>query len=349
MSSRLTQEFIQELAPLLGSLARMIARGSDLSNDQLQIILEGAGLETELDALAELVRWGRLLVRVREHPSAQVREAVVEALFLRGLPEATVLLAIDTVAATAHQIPTESTIGDDGKSKHHGLRLAVDMATLNFGVLPVDSPGILSLMVLGGPGHVAVESDQLTVRPMQFGPEDTQVQVEVRPLVGSVLWTSIKLITAAETLEVPVVAEWHLQRTVEGNTSGPALICHTGLVVAADGSGSHRPMIDAVAAVAPAHSPSGERKTSMCFGHYLYIATLDAQEANAQLALAIDYILRKSPTVGFNPDICFKAERVTIIGTPAESLLDSLTEKNIPVAQISGDLVALRHELEALL
>lgn len=94
--------------------------------------------------------------------------------------------------------------------------------------------------------------------------------------------------------------------------------------------------------------PAAGAKPSARFGHYLFVSTLDTGTADAQLALAVDYILRKAPTVGFNPDICAKSERVTIIGTPSDALLASLTEKKIPVTRVSGNLETLRNELEAL-
>ncbi len=94
--------------------------------------------------------------------------------------------------------------------------------------------------------------------------------------------------------------------------------------------------------------PATGTRPSTRFGHYLFLATSDAKVADSQLTLAVDYILRKSPTVGFNPDICIKAERVTIIGAPPDALLRSLAENKVPVTQVSGNLETLSTELEAL-
>ncbi len=104
MTSRLSSEALNQLTPLLGSLARLVARGSQVSEAQLRTLLLGADLESEPAALEELKRWGRLLTALREQPSEENRHATVEALMLRGLPEAPVLLAVDTVAKPAFDI-----------------------------------------------------------------------------------------------------------------------------------------------------------------------------------------------------------------------------------------------------
>jgi hypothetical protein len=83
-------------------------------------------------------------------------------------------------------------------------------------------------------------------------------------------------------------------------------------------------------------------------GHYLFINNQDTNTSAAQLALALDYVLRKSSAVGFTAVACTRAEHVTIIGAPDGALVQTLREKNIPFQQVSGDLEKLRAELEAL-
>jgi hypothetical protein len=54
MTSRLSSEALNQLTPLLGSLARLVARGSQVSEAQLRTLLLGADLESEPAALEEL-------------------------------------------------------------------------------------------------------------------------------------------------------------------------------------------------------------------------------------------------------------------------------------------------------
>lgn len=102
MISRLSSGVLEQLVPLLGGLARLVAQSSSLSDVQLKTLLLGAGLENDTVALEELKRWARLLAALHERP-AELREATMEALMLRGLPEAPVLLAVATVATGAGQ------------------------------------------------------------------------------------------------------------------------------------------------------------------------------------------------------------------------------------------------------
>lgn len=95
----------------------------------------------------------------------------------------------------------------------------------------------------GGPGQVVVDSDQVRVTPQQFGAGVTRIRVEVKPLAsGGALWTTLKLLTAGETLEVPVVAQW-IPPTVS--------IPPGALVVAPDGSGNLRSLEEAVQQARP--------------------------------------------------------------------------------------------------
>jgi len=98
MTSRLSSDKLTEMTPLLGSLARLIARGTTVDTRQLQMLLTAADLETHPDALQELRRWAHLLQRVYESSDGTLRHAAVEGLMLRGLPEAPALLAVATVA-----------------------------------------------------------------------------------------------------------------------------------------------------------------------------------------------------------------------------------------------------------
>jgi len=238
MTSRLSSDQLGQLTPLLGSLARLVFSGSQLSESELHTLLLGADLETEPSALQELQRWGRLLTALRDQPSGELRRATVEALMLRGLPEAPVLLAVDTVsskleAATSQAPPSQS------------QQLTASVASLDFGALPPGQVAMGEFEVQGGPGQIVVESEQVQVTPLQFGAETTRVRVEAKPSSGGLLWTSLKLVTAGETVEVPVVAQW--EDSPATAVAGPT----DALVVEPGGGGTHRTLAEALSDAEP--------------------------------------------------------------------------------------------------
>ena len=94
MTSRLSRDMLEQLTPLLGSLARIVASDSDLSESELEMLLIGGGLKPDSAVVEELERWGRVLMALRQEPSDHLRRAAVEGLKLRGLPEAPVSLAV---------------------------------------------------------------------------------------------------------------------------------------------------------------------------------------------------------------------------------------------------------------
>ena len=240
MTYRLSSEVLNQLIPLLGSLAKLVARGSRVSEDQLRTLLLGVDLESDPAALEELKRWSQLLTALREQPSEDNRHATVEALMLRGLPEAPVLLAVDTVVRNEESPPPP---------KH--LRVSVER--LDLGVLPLGQGATAEFEVQGGPGQVVVDSDQVRVTPQQFGAGVTRIRVEVKPLAsGGALWTTLKLLTASETLEVPVVAQWIPPLPPSIEPVPPTVPIPPGaLVVAPDGSGNLRSLEEAVQQARP--------------------------------------------------------------------------------------------------
>jgi len=142
------------MTPLLGSLARLIARGTAISNEQLELLLTAADLEANPDALHELQRWARLLQSLYDSPGEALRHTVVEGLMLRGLPEAPVLLAVSTVAEQARAtLPTPSSLQTGG--------LSVSVSSLDLGTLRPGQAASGEFEVQGGSGHIVVESDQL--------------------------------------------------------------------------------------------------------------------------------------------------------------------------------------------
>jgi hypothetical protein len=197
MASQLSSDQLAQITPLLGSLARLIARDTTLSDDQLELLIEASDLPENPAAQSELRRWAHLLQRVASTSNEKVRHAVVEALLLRGLPEATVLLAVETIAGRGETPPTIP----------EARPLVVQPARLEW-TMQGGQAAVGELEIQGGPGQVVVESDHVQVTPQQFGPEPTQLHVSVRPLSEGMVWTSIKLLTADQTRDIPVVAQW---------------------------------------------------------------------------------------------------------------------------------------------
>ena len=210
MGSHLSSEHLAQLTPLLGSLARLVAGGSQLSEREIRTLLLGVDLAADPEALSELRLWGTLLHDLQQAPDATQRHATVEALLLRGLPEAPVLLAVATVADSGTTPTPPPTVGTT-VSPHPPTaptRLHASVTQLDFGTLQPGQTTTLEFAVQGGPGHVHVESDHVQVAPMQFGVGTTQLRVGIKPLASGLLFTSVKLVTARETLELPIMAQW---------------------------------------------------------------------------------------------------------------------------------------------
>ncbi len=202
MTSQLSSDQIAQLTPLLGSLARLIGRGLEPGEAELATLVQAAGLTPEPALTQELQLWANLLRGLRGGSSEMARVTAAEALTLRGLPEAPVLLSVDTVSGStsAARVTPAAPLAVP--------RLDISVASLDFGTLAAGQGGVREFEVQGGPGQVVVDSDQVRVTPSQFGAEPTCLRVEVRAGGGSLLWTPLRLVTAGETMEVPVLAQW---------------------------------------------------------------------------------------------------------------------------------------------
>ena len=60
----------------------------------------------------------------------------------------------------------------------------------------------------GGPGYITSESDHLSVTPIHFNAETTQIRVEAKSLSATAMWTELTLSTSMESVKIPVVAQW---------------------------------------------------------------------------------------------------------------------------------------------
>ena len=196
MTEPLSPDRLEQMLPTLRHLAEMVAKSGGLSRKSLQVLLMGSGLDNDW-TMDELERWVKILVAAKEAADTTERELAQRALMLRGIPEAAAMLAVSIAA----EVDREQTVS---RPRH----LTASVERLDLGVLPPGQGAATEFEVQGGPGQVVVESDQVRVTPQQFGPGPTRIRVEVKPLAAGVLWTTLKLVTAGETLEVPVVAQW---------------------------------------------------------------------------------------------------------------------------------------------
>ncbi|MCL4488654.1 MAG: branched-chain amino acid ABC transporter substrate-binding protein [Chloroflexi bacterium] len=214
MSSRLSSDRVRELAPLLGSIARLIAHGGSVTREQLQVLLEAGDIGKSARVLEELERWAKLLRKVSKSPNRSVREAVVEGLLLRGLPEATVLLAIATVTGGE-----PSSVEPPNETNEVGLTASV--STLDFGLLGSGETATKEFEVRGGPGEITSGTDQFDIKPRRFRSKATRIQVTAKPLSSGVAMDTLNLITKGQTVAVSVIAQWQEAGQPEPETSRP--------------------------------------------------------------------------------------------------------------------------------
>jgi parallel beta-helix repeat protein len=242
LTSKLTSDQVAQLAPLLGSVARIVATGSPLTDSKLNVLLMAADAAGDSAALDELNLWAKLLVGLREQGGDELRHVTVEALLLRGLPEATVLLSVAKVVEGAmpeSQLPDDTKVGV-ASAPASSTRLLASVTNLDFGMLEPRQIGIAEFDVQGGPGQVFAESDNLEVTPAQLGSASTRVRVQAKPVEGGVLWSSLKLVTAAETVELPVLAQWRNETAGHGVRPNELMVDPTG-------GGTHKTLAEALA------------------------------------------------------------------------------------------------------
>jgi parallel beta-helix repeat protein len=239
MATTLLPDELERVTPVLGSLARLLARGLEPGEAEFRALLLGAGLVPEPVLLAELRRWTTLLAQAREEATELTLGAIVEALMLRGLPEASAALAVATVTAAV--------AGAEKRSQpREAPALATSVNSLDFGVLAPGQVAQGAIEVRGGPGRVVSENSQVRVRPQQFGADSTRLFIELEPLTSGLVWSAINLVTPRETLEIPVLARWEEPQPSQGHAEP-----RPTLIVAPDGSGTHRSLAEALKSAAP--------------------------------------------------------------------------------------------------
>lgn len=187
MSIQPPRDLPQRLEPLLGAIARLIAKGVPVTGDALRTLLLGVTLDGHPEAGKELERWSNLLSRLRLAPSSANRYATEEALRHRGLGQASVVLAIATVAP--------------------GPELKASKSVLNFGVLKPGAVATQEVEVWGSAGEVVTASDYLSVTPRRFGVGRTRLRVQLQGVAGATIYTQLELVSTDGKLILPVIAE----------------------------------------------------------------------------------------------------------------------------------------------
>jgi parallel beta-helix repeat protein len=256
MTSRLPDEVVNQLVHLLGSLARGVAKGMRLGEEQLRLLLQSVFPEPVPSLVEEMELWQNLLFTVREQPTEENRFIVAEALKIRGVPPAPIQLALDTLCRNSPSPFTTTS----------APQLNTVIRALHLRHLPPGQEVVLELEVQGASGRVEVDSDFVLVSPAQFSAEGTVIEVRVKPLPEGMLTPTLRLITEDESLELPLLVEWEravehvppshpepLDSSSEASPSAPQpqALQRRELTVALDGSGQFTRLEEAVQAAAP--------------------------------------------------------------------------------------------------
>jgi len=256
MTSRLPDEVVNQLVHLLGSLARGVAKGMRLGEEQLRLLLQSVFPEPVPSLVEEMELWQNLLFTVQEQPTEENRFIVAEALKIRGVPPAPIQLALDTLCRNSPSPFTTTS----------APQLNTVIRALHLRHLPPGQEVVLELEVQGASGRLEVDSDFVLVSPAQFSAEGTFIEVRVKPLPEGMLTPTLRLITEDESLELPLLVEWEravehvppshpepLDSSSEASPSAPQpqALQRRELTVALDGSGQFTRLEEAVQAAAP--------------------------------------------------------------------------------------------------
>ncbi len=194
------------LARALPALARLTARHRDVPDDEVAAALGAGDHDPSLfDAARRLTA---ALAALRRGVEA-ARQIAVESLVLSGLPEAAVLEAVETIAGSS--------------APDQAQPLSCTVERLDLGTLALDQPARTTFELTGGPGRLVVDSGQLVVEPLQFGPGVTRIQLDAPPIAtGGVLLAALRAVTPAEILEIPVFARWAAAPTTAARPAASA-------------------------------------------------------------------------------------------------------------------------------
>lgn len=204
MKSRLPDDTVEQLAPVLASVARLVADGRSISPKQLTILLQSVDLIYSDTLRVEIEKWAEFLLALKSATDEEledVKATVRLALLQRGHLESRVDLAIASIVKSRNE---ESSISRDAIA----ISLGASEDQLDFGTVQPGETVTRRLRVWGGPGRIDVNSDQLAVSSQSFPEETTEIVVSLTPSrYSSVIFSSLELKTKYESLQIGVVAQ----------------------------------------------------------------------------------------------------------------------------------------------
>jgi len=100
--------------------------------------------------------------------------------------------------------------------------LKVEPENIDFGCLKPGEGGNVTLKVCGGPGDVLVHTDQLKIVPINFGIENSELQVTLLAgSAGELIWDNIVVKGENGELSLLVTARWEEKDTIEAPPTPP--------------------------------------------------------------------------------------------------------------------------------
>jgi CspA family cold shock protein len=97
---QLAPKLLEDLMPTLGALASLVRKESVIDDESLRILAMGSGSDepaVQISIGSELRRWANILESIRGINDAMRRDAAVHSLKLRGVNEASAILAVADV------------------------------------------------------------------------------------------------------------------------------------------------------------------------------------------------------------------------------------------------------------
>jgi len=192
MGNQLSEEKLNKLLPALSPLAEGIGTGNLPDRDALKQVLLNAGVEGEKWALEELELWSKILQQARTVSNDDEKADIIAKLQVRGIPEASSILAIYAVCRPTPPTPP-----------------LVEPQSIDFGHLKPGEGANMTLKISGKLVKATVRSNRLKVTLLDLGSGNSLVKVQL--LAGSAgesLQDNILLEGERGKLRVFVTAQW---------------------------------------------------------------------------------------------------------------------------------------------
>lgn len=217
MTDPLSLEQLKLLLPVLQHAAELVVeKRCAPSNEELQLLLKGIGLDKEEWAVGELEHWAKVLAELCGVTDAAKRDIAKHALMQRGVPEEHAQSAVETVAGPAPAQHQSATLPIQVIRKAVGFDELKPGEAIGFGELKPGEGAQTILTVSGGPGRVKVGSDMVMVQPETFGSVGTTLTVAVKGGAdGQLLWDALILDSETEKVTVELIAQWRAPTPIE--------------------------------------------------------------------------------------------------------------------------------------